>query len=381
VSGRIVALAQMDPMPKSRDKFWLLAALVFLIALGLYAHCWNYGYTQLDDNNIILDRAQLLAQPAGLVTAFTQPHFADLLKLYYRPLVNFSFAIDAQLGDAKPFVYHLTNGWLHALTCLLVFAWLRRLRVGDAPAVAAAIFFAVHPLHVASVAWLAGRNDLLLGCFALGALLLLTRDLEQPGPWAKTGHVVCFLAALFCKETAVCLPIVFVVLVVTQRRSNESFGYGWLALAWIAAEIVYFAARSRFVTMPPGYSVKLLHTAWGHRSLLVADIGKLLLPLRLQVLATVKDIVIWPGLIVAGLFALSVAVSQMRRKIVLLAVTMSILVLLTALIASDFVILENRLYLAVVGVSLLVGNCCAALWHNGRDGPGPLSPRLASFAC
>jgi hypothetical protein len=354
-------------MLTSRDKFWPLAVVVFLIALALYVHTWNYGYTCLDDVIIIVDKAHLLEKPSSLLTAFTQRYYIDLSKLYYRPLVNLSFAIDAQLGGTRPFVYHVTNSWLHALACVLVFAWMRRLRVGNGPAVAAAIFFAVHPIHVASVAWLAGRNDLLLGCFALGALVLLTRYLERPGLLAKGGHILCFLGALFSKETAVCLPIAFTVLVFAQPRRRRMVEYGWLAVGWGTAVIACFWVRSAFVVVPPGYGVKLLHTAWGARDILLADIGKLLLPVRLQVLAAHEDIVIWPGVVGAGLIVLVVAARPMRPRIKLLAGTVLVLPMLMALLASETVILENRLYLAVVGVSLLVGELLRViLAHRAR---------------
>jgi hypothetical protein len=348
-------------MLKSSRGFGPLALLVFLVSLLIYAHTWDYGYTCLDDVTLIVDKAPLLQKPSSLLGAFTQRYYIDLSKLYYRPLVNLSFVLNAQLGGTQPFVQHLTNGWLHALACVLVFAWMRQLRLGNGPAAAAAVFFAVHPIHVASVAWIPGRNDLLLGCFGLGALLLLTRHLEQPGMLSKTGHLLLFLAALFSKETAFCLPIVFAVLVFARPRRLRSVEYGWLLAGWTAAIVACLWVRSAFVTVPPAYASKLLDTMWGVRDVLLADLGKLLLPVRLQVLAAQQDILLWPGVIGTGLVALLLTLGPLRRSLEVLACTLVIMPLLMALMASDQVILENRLYLPAVGLALLVGELLRVL--------------------
>jgi hypothetical protein len=84
---------------------------------------WGYGYTYLDDDDIVLTRGELLAKPAAWVLSFTQRYFINDSNLFYRPLVNLSFVIDAGLAGNQPFVYHLTKlygqltatGWIRHL--------------------------------------------------------------------------------------------------------------------------------------------------------------------------------------------------------------------------------------------------------------------------
>ncbi len=333
-----------------------LAAVIFIISTTLYAHTWGYGFTYLDDNDIVLSRAETLASPAGLVLSFTHRYFVNNSNLFYRPLVNLSFVLDAQLAGTGPWIYHVTNGLLHATACVLLFSFLRSLKLGNVASTAAALLFSVHPMHVSSVAWIPGRNDVLLTCFALAAMVLLIKSASQAGPMARTGHLLCFLAALLCKETAVCLPIVFVALLLVVAPGRVLAKRGWLAFGWATVLAAYFIVRSNVLAFPVNYSRKLLHTAFGNVWVLVSDIGKLVLPVRLQVLYTPKDILLWPGIVVIGaVVAIACFRRQMRPRIVLLACALSIMPLLMGLLATDFIVLENRLYLPIAGACLLVG--------------------------
>jgi hypothetical protein len=88
----------------------------------------------------------------------------DTRRIYWRPAVSVSYAIDWQLGNGAPFVFHLTNLAWHAAAALLAFVTLRRWLGATIPAFFAALLFAVHPTKVESVAWIAGRSARM--CFA-----------------------------------------------------------------------------------------------------------------------------------------------------------------------------------------------------------------------
>ena len=94
------------------------------------------------------------------------------------PLTRLSWMLDADLFGMEPWGFHLTSLVLHGLNALLVFVLFARLTGAIwAPAFVAAIF-ALHPLHVESVAWAAARKDVLSGLFALLALLAYERSLS-----------------------------------------------------------------------------------------------------------------------------------------------------------------------------------------------------------
>ena len=116
------------------------------------------------------------------------------LETYYRPLAIVSFMLDAQWGRENPAIYHLTNVILHAVTVVLLGYLLIVLGARERTALVVAALFAVHPLNTQAVAWIAGRNELLLGVFVLVAFLSYvsadgpavqrgSRSTALPPPW------------------------------------------------------------------------------------------------------------------------------------------------------------------------------------------------------
>jgi len=129
---------------------------------------------------------------------------------YYRPLAVLSNWVDRQLWGLNPAGFHVTNWLLHLGVTLAFFAFLRAaLRRDDVP-LAAALLFAVHPVHPESVTFISGRVDPLAALFGVLALLLLTRSWHPGGDRAGRGAYLAslglFLAALLSKEMAVTFP-------------------------------------------------------------------------------------------------------------------------------------------------------------------------------
>ena len=335
----------------------MLTTIVAAFALLAFAHAWRFGFTYLDDNDIILTKASFLAHPASACDSFTHRYFLNDTNVYYRPFVNLSFVLDAHLAGAEPWVYHFTNSALHAGACALMFTLLRQLAIGRMWAALSACLFAVHPMQVASVVWVPGRNDLLLGIFSLGALVLLERRAKNRV--TIVGHWLCFVSALLCKETAVCLPIVFAVLAFGRHSKFTKAQKFALGAAWGTTLLGYFVLHRQVVTLPRGTMGKAIDAARAHPEALVSELGKVFVPARLQVVATIKDAHIGPG--IAAIGAIVVLLVALRRavrvRVILMAGGLLMLPLLMVLLASDFVMLENRLYLPVAGASVFVAEC------------------------
>ena len=129
---------------------------------------------------------------------------------HYWPLVYSSFWLEHKLWGLHPAGYHAVNIFLHLLNCLLLWRLLRRLAVPGALLIAAV--FAVHPLHVESVAWIIERKDLLSALFYLGAVLAWLRFAEVP----RVGHyllvALLLVAGLLSKSVVVTLPLALLLL-------------------------------------------------------------------------------------------------------------------------------------------------------------------------
>ncbi len=135
---------------------------------------------------------------------------------HYWPILYTIFWLEHKLwGFDNPAYFHIFNLILHAGVVLLLWRLLLRLRVGGARAawvswVAAAIF-AVHPLHVESVAWVIGRKDMLAALFYLTSVMVYMRFMETRHRRHYAGSLALYVSGLFCKSIGVTLPAALLI--------------------------------------------------------------------------------------------------------------------------------------------------------------------------
>ena len=133
----------------------------------------------------------------------------DTQEGHYWPLVYTTFWLENKLWGFAPRGYHIVNVLLHLVNTLLLWHLLRRLAVPGTWMVAAV--FAVHPLHVESVAWVIERKDVLSGLFYLAAVLAWMRFVEQPRRGWYAGSLMLYAAALLSKSIAITLPVALLI--------------------------------------------------------------------------------------------------------------------------------------------------------------------------
>lgn len=190
----------------SRKRLILLIAATWLLTLGVYAPAMRGGF--IWDDDLTVTKNPMLRTAEGLRLIWFKPGAT----LQYYPLVFTSFWVEYHLWGLQPFGYHLVNVLLHALNALLFWLVLRRLSVSGA--LLAAGIFALHPVHVESVAWITERKNVLSGFFYLAALLaylqfnpLDTKAPKRTGGWGYYGlAVLLFLCALLSKTVTCSLP-------------------------------------------------------------------------------------------------------------------------------------------------------------------------------
>jgi len=173
-----------------------------LVAVGVYSNALSNGFVW--DDPIIVERqlvvfdslADLFVTPRGI------PHYSPD---YYRPTTTASYLLDRWLGGGDPWAFHCSVVIAHAavsvLVALLSLQILGATARGAAASLVAGVLFALHPVHPESVAWAAGRSDVLATLFALAVLVLLGR--VRVGPGAVLASGICAFAALGAKEVAV----------------------------------------------------------------------------------------------------------------------------------------------------------------------------------
>lgn len=204
-------------MPRIEVRQWMWAGLLIIAVLLAYMPAMQCGFIWDDDAWL---ENPLLEQPHSLWRIWFEPRASQ----QYYPLTFTSFWLEYQLWGLQPFGYHVNNILLHCGNALLFWWVLRRLRLPNAPIAAA--MFALHPVHVESVAWITERKNVLSTGFYLAAGLVYLRYIEHDPSLLsyrrRLGYylsMIClFFAALLSKTVTCTFPVVMAGLLWQQGK-------------------------------------------------------------------------------------------------------------------------------------------------------------------
>jgi len=187
---------------------WVVCALVLLV-VAVFQGVRQHAFVNFDDGLFVARNPGLDdgLSVRALIEIFTQPFFANWI-----PMTHLSYRIDHALWGMWPGGYLLTNLALHALATCLLFAALRRMTGRDGASAFVAAVFAIHPLHVETVAWVSERKGVLAGAFWMAGLLAYARFAERPAALRYAVVLACLAAGLLSKPTFVTFPIVLLLL-------------------------------------------------------------------------------------------------------------------------------------------------------------------------
>ena len=331
------------------------------------------------DDDIFTDSAVIQAW-SGIWDIWFSP--ADLEReRHYWPVTYTSFWLEHKLWGITPFGTHLVNVLLYMVNVLLLWRLLRHLSVPGAWAVAAV--FAVHPMHVESVAWAIGRKDLLSGVFYVAAALCWIRSIGgladirnrrlDPVRVTRLGLYLAalgfFAAAMLSKTVAVTFPVALAI-VLWWKQGRVTWSDVWrivpfflLGLLIASADLSYYQS-SRDFSFGYGFLDRVLIAAQA----LWFYVGKLVWPTDLAIIYPLWDIDIgdplaWGYLIAAAAVAALLWLLRLRLGRGPLAGALFFAVTLSPVLGFvDFgymgysLVAERYAYLAGIGViSVLVG--------------------------
>ncbi|UCG78195.1 MAG: tetratricopeptide repeat protein [Nitrospirota bacterium] len=360
----------------SQHKKGFLAAIISLLSAFIYLYTLRSGFIW-DDVNLILRPLSLGEDPYKYI-------FSG--RTYFRPVLMLANALDYSLWHINPVGYHVTNIFLYMVNVLLVFIFCyqllkRKLELqSDISGVTdnenrvlwvsfgAAVVFAVHPVHIESVAWISGRTDILATIFVLLAFLSFM-EFERDKRWVALAlSGLFFFAAMLSKENSVAfIGIVLIYGLVTgmqKRRVFLSLGSMFLVFA------VYFFFRNgsylvnRFVSSPGSEKAFFAATASVGSLVerLVMGMGyyfeKLIMPLDLSLMPSVPDSAIYYLIFLIPVIGAAYLYKQGRKfelmMVLWIVITLSpsILILFSKLASP---IAERYLYMPTVGLCCLLG--------------------------
>ena len=286
---------QAEAVFYSRQDVQTAVALV-LLAVVFYLPAMLWGGFVWDDK--IITNSEPVREASGLWQIWFSPSAIEK-EAHYWPLVYTMFWLEHKLWGFAPLGYHVVNVLLHLANTLLLWHLMRRLATPGAWMVAAV--FAVHPLHVESVAWIIERKDVLSGLFYLVATLTYMRFVEQPKPRQYACSLALYVAGMLSKSIVVTLPVALLIwhwwkqgrvtsmdllrlvpfgvvgLAITvgdlsfyQSVEPLSLGYSFLERMLIAARALWFYAGklmwpSDLVVIYPLWDIRVADPlAWGY---------------------------------------------------------------------------------------------------------------------
>ncbi|MBN1130423.1 MAG: tetratricopeptide repeat protein [Chitinispirillaceae bacterium] len=195
--------------------FGVLAIIaIATVTFFVFSPSLSNGFTNWDDDRLVLENYDIREFSKRNLTAILSKSYLN----HYAPITMLSFMAEYSLFGTHPLPYHATNLLLHILNASLVFVLVSALSGKRRVALLTALLFAVHPLRVESVAWIAERKGLLSACFYFSSLLMFVRYRSAGrGGW-YVGSLLAFAAALLSKSMAMSLPFVLLLLDHVQGR-------------------------------------------------------------------------------------------------------------------------------------------------------------------
>lgn len=187
----------------------LLCIALAAIVLAVYMQAGNHPFLNFDDDTYVTNNRHVAGGITGsnIIWAFTSVDGAN-----WHPVTWLSHMADVQFYGMNPRGHHLTNVAIHTLSTLLLFLLLVRLTGTTWQSIFVAALFALHPLHVESVAWVAERKDLLCAFFWFLTLLFYAGYVTQRKRLTYILTLLAFVLGLMSKPMLVTLPVVMLLL-------------------------------------------------------------------------------------------------------------------------------------------------------------------------
>jgi protein O-mannosyl-transferase len=209
--GRRVALPSDVGSADPKDRWLVFVVCIFLGAITwlVFGQTLRHDFVNVDDGDYVLKNVEVARglTAEGVVWAFTHFHSSN-----WHPVTWISHMLDCEFFGLSPGGHHFTNVFLHTSTAICLFLVLRQLTAALWRSAFVAAVFAIHPLRVESVAWVAERKDVLSGLFFVLTVGAYVRYARRP---SRVGHLavtVLFALGLMSKPMLVTVPFVLLLL-------------------------------------------------------------------------------------------------------------------------------------------------------------------------
>jgi protein O-mannosyl-transferase len=349
------------PVSEKEISIYFYLLLLVILPIILNWKIMNYEFTGHDDRMIIVENYGFLSDFKNVLKAFEMDNFMSKEgKAYYRPVQTVSFMIDAQIGDEKPFIYHLSNILYHILTVILLFFLLIKIGIRNNISFFVSLLFSIHPLFTDAIAWIPGRGDILAGLFCSVSFLAFICYQNNRNKWFFIVHSAAFLLALFSKEISISLP--FLILTYYWFKLKNNYKLKVIVpfiVTWCVSIGLFFYLRNLFLNVQDILSVNAFI-----KNLPVIPIifGKLIIPMDLSAMPVYDNLYTVIGSV---LFALSGFIiwkySNGNKPLIIIGTIWFVGFIMPPMFAAlNFTkvhshYLECRAYLPAIGIFIILG--------------------------
>jgi tetratricopeptide (TPR) repeat protein len=206
---RIKSQAISSPIASRQSAtFWVCVGLA-LLTWGAFGQTLWYDFVNYDDPNYVYENTNITSglSLTGIAWAFTHIH-----SMNWHPMTTISHMLDCQFFGLSAGAHHFTNVFLHTIAVVLLFIALERMTGALWRSAFVAAVFAIHPLRVESVAWIAERKDVLSGVFFMLTLLAYKYYARAPSVGRYLVVAAVLSLGLMSKPMLVTMPFVLLLL-------------------------------------------------------------------------------------------------------------------------------------------------------------------------
>ena len=333
--------AKKIPSPHSpAPRATILGVSIFLMAITwlVFGETLRHPSINFDDQEYVFENPKINTglTSTGVLWAFTHSHAEN-----WHPLTSISHMLDCQLFGLQAGWHHFTNVLLHTIAVILLFLVFREMTGAIWRSAFVAAVFAIHPLRVESVAWIAERKDVLSGVFFMLTLAAYVRYVREPSSIRYLIVAVLFGLGLMTKSMLVTLPFVLLVLDYwplgrfahvspAEPKPKNGFGRWWChrsiptRLILEKIPLIALSAASSIITLfaqkRAAISVESLPLVWRMKNAFVSYVAymwQMVCPIRLALVYPHPEyrLSLWGvALAIAFLTGLTAVVVAFRRK-------------------------------------------------------------------
>ncbi|MDT3740377.1 MAG: hypothetical protein RO257_12850 [Candidatus Kapabacteria bacterium] len=327
---------------------------------------FTFDLTGFKDDLIIVNNFERISSFENIFSEFSQKYPGTE---EFKPLTMMSFYVNALFAGQSTYIYHFTNILIHIFVCFLVLMLLRRLEFSEIESFIGSMIFAVHPLIAGNVAWIAGRNYLLMAAMGLLALIFFI-DYFQSRTTRKIWLSGLFaLLSVLSDSTGFAVIVIMIAYSITMKREELKENFNTISAPLLSVVIVWFLmymnVQSISKSVSSGHNQNVIMLAgvffdFRYFQLIPQLTGEFLLPFKLSVLPAYNLIYTLIGLaaLIAGL-----AYAKMKNLMsndMLLGLTFFAVAVISGAISlspqktefSDYS--QGLSYFAVIGLIILI---------------------------